>query len=75
MNGGEAICDPLTTDKVLAAGSNESACQRRGHGFDPRSGKTPPAAEQLRLCTTTIEACVLAARAATKTPHSHRFLN
>ena len=28
-------------------GGFESACQRRGHGFDPWSGKIPHAAEQL----------------------------
>ena len=33
----------------------ESACQCRGHNFDPRSGKTPRAAEQLSLCNTTTE--------------------
>ena len=75
MNGGEAICDPLTTDKALAAGGNEAACRCRGYGFEPRSGKTPPAAERLRLRTTTAEARVLAARAPQETPHSHQFLN
>ena len=33
----------------------KSACQRRGHGFDPWSGKTPPAVGQLSLCPTTTE--------------------
>ena len=33
----------------------ESACQCRGHGFDPWSGKIPHAAEQLSPCTTTTE--------------------
>ena len=36
----------------------ESACQRRGHGSDPCSGKTPRAAEQLSPCTaTTVPPC------------------
>ena len=36
----------------------ESACQRRGHGSDPWSGKTPRAAEQLSPCTaTTVPPC------------------
>ena len=33
----------------------ESACQWRGHGFEPWSGKIPHATEQLSLCTTTTE--------------------
>ena len=33
----------------------ESACQCRGHGFEPWSGKIPHATEQLSLCTTTTE--------------------
>ena len=33
----------------------ESACQCRGHGIDPWSGKIPHAAEQLSPCTTTTE--------------------
>ena len=33
----------------------ESACQCRGHGFEPWSGKIPHAAEQLSPCTTTTE--------------------
>ena len=31
----------------------EIACQRRGRGFDPWSGKVPQAAEQLTLCVAT----------------------
>ena len=30
----------------------ESACQCRGHGFEPWSGKIPHGTEQLSLCTT-----------------------
>ena len=33
----------------------ESACQRRGHGFEPWSGRIPHAAEQLGPWATTIE--------------------
>jgi len=33
----------------------ESACQCRGHGFDPWSRKLPHAAGQLSLCATTSE--------------------
>ena len=33
----------------------ESACQGRGHGFEPWSGKIPHAAEQLSPCATTTE--------------------
>ena len=33
----------------------ESACQCRGHRFDPWSGKIPHAAEQLSPCATTTE--------------------
>ena len=33
----------------------ESACQCRGHGFEPWSGKIPHAAEQLGPCVTTTE--------------------
>ena len=36
----------------------ESACQRRGHGFDPWSGKIPHPAGQLSLCTATTEAAL-----------------
>ena len=33
----------------------ESACQCRGHGFEPWSGKIPHATEQLSSCATTTE--------------------
>ena len=33
----------------------ESACQGRGHGFEPWFGKIPHAVEQLSPCTTTTE--------------------
>ena len=37
----------------------ESACQCRGHGFNPWCGKIPHAAEQLSPCATTTELCAL----------------
>ena len=37
----------------------ESACQYRGHGFDPWSTKTPHAMEQLSPCTTATKASYL----------------
>ena len=37
------------------SGGWESACQCRGHGFDPWSRRIPPAAGQLGLCATAIE--------------------
>ena len=37
----------------------ESACQCRGHGFEPWSGKIPHAAEQLGPCATTAEPACL----------------
>ena len=37
----------------------ESACQCRGHGFEPWSGKIPHAAEQLGPCATTTEPACL----------------
>ena len=36
--------------------SKESACQRQGHGFDPRSEKIPHTKGQLSPCATTTEA-------------------
>ena len=35
----------------------ESACQCRGHGFEPWSGRITCVAEQLGPCTTTTEPC------------------
>ena len=48
-------------DKILATrlpwwlSSKDSACQCRGHGFNPRSGKKPHAMEQLSPFITTTE--------------------
>ena len=41
----------------------ESACQFRGHGFEPWSGRIPHAAEQLGLCTTAAEPVLWSPRA------------
>ena len=43
----------------------ESACQCRGHGFEPRSGRIPHAVEQLGPCATTAEAALWSPRATT----------
>ena len=43
----------------------ESACQYRGHEFDPWSRKVPHAAEQLSLCATTIQPVLWSLGAAT----------
>ena len=43
------------SNKSLKKKKKESACQCRGHAFDPWSGKIPHAAEQLSLCATTTE--------------------
>ena len=40
------------------ASGNESTNQCKGHGFDPWSGKVPPATEQLSPGAMTTEACV-----------------
>ena len=40
----------------LWSGGRESACQCRGHGFNPWSGKIPHVVGQLSLCTTNTEA-------------------
>ena len=37
--------------------SKESTCKCRRHGFNPWSGKTPHAAEQLRPCATILSLC------------------
>ena len=47
-----------TVDKnppVKKKKKKESACQFRGHGFEPWSGKIPHAVEHLSLCATTTE--------------------
>ena len=46
----------------------ESACQCRGHGFDPWPRKIPHAAEQLSPCTTTTEPVVYSQEATTTEP-------
>ena len=46
----------------------ESACQCRGHRFEPWSGKIPHAAEQLSPCATTTEPALYSLRATTAEP-------
>ena len=45
----------IIKEKTAKKKKKESACQCRGHGFEPWSGKIPHAAEQLSLCATTTE--------------------
>ena len=49
----------------------ESACQCRGHGFEPWSRKIPHAAEQLGPCTITTEPVLWSPRATTTEPVCH----
>ena len=49
----------------------ESACQCRGHGFEPWSGTVPHATEQLSPCATTPEAHVPRARAPQQKKPAH----
>ena len=52
----------------------ESACQRRGHGFEPWSGKIPHAAEHLSPCATTTEPALKSLPATTteaRVPRAH----
>ena len=51
----------------------ESACQRRGHGFDPSPGKIPHAAEQLSPCATTTEPVLWSPLATTTEPACHNY--
>ena len=51
---------PVHTEKLIQGlplwlSDKESACQFRGHGFDPRSRKIPHTVEQLNRCVTTAE--------------------
>ena len=52
------LTQKLSPDKKTKQGFPGGAVvtfQRRGHGFEPWSGKIPHAAEQLSLCATTTE--------------------
>ena len=51
----------------------ESTCQCKRHRFNPSSGKIPHAAEQLSLCTTTIEPVLWSLGAATTEPMCHNY--
>ena len=44
-----------TTNQSIFKKKKKSACQRRGHGFEPWSGKIPHAVEQLSTCATATE--------------------
>ena len=81
MNGiGILIKDPrqlrgLSKQELLAdsglptwSSGKEFACQCRGHGFDPWSGKIPHAVEQLSLCATSIEPVLQSLQVTTAEP-------
>ena len=51
----------------------KSACQCRGHGFNPWSGKIPHAAEQLSPWATTTEPVLYSPRATTSEPACHIY--
>ena len=51
----------------------ESACQCRGHGFEPWSRKIPHVTEQLSLCATTTEPVLWSPRATTTEPARHNY--
>ena len=51
----------------------ESACQCRGHGFEPWSGKIPYATERLGLCTATAEPVLWSPPATTAEPMCHNY--
>ena len=53
-------------------GGWESACQCRGHAFEPWSGRIPHAAEQLSTCTTAAEPALWSPRATTTEAHTPR---
>ena len=50
--------------------SKESACQRRGNGFDPWSRKIPHAAEKLSPCATAVEPVLYSLGATATHPHA-----
>ena len=50
----------------------ESACQCKGHGFDPWSGRTPHATEQLSPCAATAEPALWSPWATTAEAHMPR---
>ena len=51
----------------------ESACQCRGHGFEPWSRRIPHAAEQLSPCATATEPVLWSPRATTTEPACHSY--
>ena len=52
----------------------ESACQCRGHGFEPWSRRLPHATEQLGLCTPTTEPVLWSLQATTTEAHEPQLL-
>ena len=59
--------------RVSQKKKKESACQCRGHGFKPWSGKIPHAAEQLSPCATTLSLRSRVPRATTAEPACHNY--
>ena len=59
------LTEKKQSEVFLWFSGNESTCKRRRHGFDPWSGKTPSAMEQLSLGDTTIEPGLWSLRTAT----------
>ena len=60
----------LTLELPWWLNGKEPTCQHRRHRFDPCSGKTPHAAEQLSLCTTTINPVLQSWGATTTEDHA-----
>ena len=58
----------MRTSVVTQCGRIHLPC--RSHGFNPWSGKTPHAVEQLSLCATTIEPVLQSSYAATTEPRA-----
>ena len=52
----------------------ESACQCRGHGFEPWAGKIPHAVEHLSPCTTTTEPALQSLQATATEAECHNYL-
>ena len=60
-------------NKPHSSVGKESACQCRGHGFNPWSGKIPYAMGPLSLCTTTTEPVPEPPGTATTKPMCHNY--
>ena len=55
LRRGRAITQEILAGLPWWLSGYESACQRRGRGFEPWSGRIPQAAEQLSPCATIAE--------------------